>query len=325
MRVAVALLLSAILSSCAYKDLCYNHWEHSGKARLSITMDWSCLSERPTGMTVMFFPKDGGAPLRHVTNDVDSVVLNLPPGTYNVLAFNQTVEEYESISFHDMDSWDDMYVSIADGGKPGFSREPAELMTGTEEDFVVTPDMLNNPSPVPIELTPHSIAVLTVIKVPVSGVQYARAADGVISGMAKSFYLTRNCTGTGTTSFELTDWTLIESNSLQSPKPGIISKSFVSFGLPGVQYVTEQSGDAAADVSPSQNLTLYLDIPLIDMATTFSDTLDVSDSWSFPVDVYHMLIESEGIALPEVSGAGGGFDVSVDDWEEGNVENIEIK
>lgn len=58
---------------------------------------------------------------------------------------------------------------------------------------------------------------------------------------------------------------------------------------------------------------------------TFSDTPDVSDSWSFPVDVYHMLIESEGIALPEVSGAGGGFDVSVDDWEEGNVENIEIK
>lgn len=58
---------------------------------------------------------------------------------------------------------------------------------------------------------------------------------------------------------------------------------------------------------------------------TFSDTPDVSDRWSFPEDVYHILIESEGIALPEVSETGGGFDVSVDDWEEGNVENIEIK
>lgn len=341
---AVAAAILPLVMSCTYKDLCYNHEEHSGKEAFLIKMDWSHLSEHPTGMTLMFFPQDGGAPVKHITNNVDSTSLSLPIGTYNVLAFNQTVEEYESISFHDLDSWDDMYISIADGAEPGYSREPAELIVGTKSGFTVTQHMIDHPGAdsVVLELKPHPVAVLTTVRVLISGIQYARGANGSISGMAKRFYLTRNCTGSETTSFALTGWTVARSNGNAAPEPGMISKSFVSFGLPGVHYTQEdlEEWSTRADIDPVQNLLLSVNIPLVDMETTISADFNVSDRYSFPEHVFDMLVEvgsappgggtpidedaSHPVELPEVTGQGGGFNVTVEDWGEEVVYDIEI-
>lgn len=330
--VAVAVLLQAV--SCTYKDLCYNHEEHSGKkVDVLIRMDWGNPSEYPTGMTLMFFPKDGSAPFRYITNSVDSAVFRMPEGTYDVVAFNQTIEEYRSVSFHDMDSWDEMYISIADDEEmPGYSQKPAELFVATKTGFTVTQN-ITGPAVdgyVVLELKTHPVVVTTTVRVLVSGIQWARGAIGHIDGMAKRFYLTRNCTGEQTTSFALDGWTVTRSKAGDAtPELGIISKSFVSFGLPGVHYTHGEIEDwtIGADIEPVQNLMLSVNIPLIDMETTISADFNVSDRYSFPENVFNMLVEAgpPPVELPEVQGQSGGFIITVEDWGDEVIYDEELK
>lgn len=68
-----------------------------------INVDWtSHFGERPSGMTVRLYPVDGSAPITHVTNDVDGIDVGLTAGTYYLLVFNQTEDEYGSMTFTDM-------------------------------------------------------------------------------------------------------------------------------------------------------------------------------------------------------------------------------
>lgn len=319
----IATIVLSLAVSCTYKDLCYNHEGHSGKkVDVLIRMDWGNPSEYPTGMTLMFFPQDGSAPFKYITNSVDSTVFSLPVGTYDVVAFNQTVEEYRSIAFHDMDSWDGMYISIADDEEmPGYSREPAEFLVATKTGFIVAQNITGSAGDdyVVMDLKTHPIAVTTTVRVLVSGLQWARGANGHIDGMAKRFYLTRNCTGRETTSFALNGWTVTR-NEADGDKleQGIISKSFVSFGLPGVHYTQEnlEEGSNGAYIEPVQNLRLSVNILLVDMETTISADFNVSDRYSFPENVFNMLVEvgSPPVELPEVQGQAGGFIVTVEDW-----------
>ncbi len=353
LRSAVALAIASAAQSCTYKELCYNHGEHSGKAPVTFLLDWSHLAEYPTGMTVRFYPTDGGKPVQYLTNDVDSVVVELPVGTYNIIAFNQSVEEYVSVTFHDMDSWDDMYIEIADAQKPdwarpggNYSREPAELLVGTETGFAVTQYMLEagGGTPVTISLKPHPVAVRTDIVARLIGIQYAGETRGTISGMAKRFYLTRNRTGSETTTIALSEWTAAADNRNDKKKSGRVSTQFVSFGLPEVQYTREEleAWGTKSEILSPQDLSLDMQILLIDRVTMVNACFNVSDRYSFPEDIFNMMIDvgiplKEGrtplddsasvpIELPEIeSGGSGGFVIDVEDWGEDIEYDVIIK
>lgn len=355
MTVLVSALL--LLSSCEYKDLCYDH-DHT-TASMKLNIDWSEIFETPSGISLMFFPADGGDPITVVSNSTESVDVALPEGEYNILVFNQTISEYESVSFHNMDSWEDCYVELADGVAPSwttragnFSREPAELMVGTVQNFGITAYMIASSAtnPIVIELHPHPILLRTNVVLEVSGIQYARQVRGVITGMAKRFYLTRNCTGPQTTGFSLPEWSIDQYK--ENANNGAFKTDFISFGVPNTYYNDtdlQHKSNYYKTTRASFNLTdpVYfdLDVLLVDNETIVSKSYQVSDRIVLSIDLLEIDVNvgipfgEDGkpvadpqtnypIELPHVdkpeSETGGGFSVSVQDWGEEEVHDVEL-
>lgn len=350
------LLLLLAFASCEYKELCYDHPHNNGK--VSIFVDWKYAAEKPTGMTVIFYPEDGGDPIINHTNQVDHVDIDVPDGQYDILLFNQTVGEYESISFHDMNSFDDAYVELGDAPKPAwndrtdnYSLEPAELLADNKQNFGVVAYRLENlhDKPQVINLQPHPILVRTDINIEVIGIQYARQVRGVIAGMAKRFFLSRNATGSELTNFTLPDWSinLNEGESEYGEGHGTFSTSFISFGLPNTQYDETDLlrsvpyGNTRASVNLVTPVNLDVDVLLVDNETIIKKSWMVNDRISIKLD---QLLLDLNIGLPLGDGsqdpdtdtplvlpfvkdperAGNGFSISVDDWGEEEIHDIEI-
>lgn len=98
-KVLVPGLVLAGITACQMRDIV----PYDDQAHITIDVDWSLMDEDPTGMTVMFYPTDGGKPYKHVTNEVHHVEVNLPEKDYDVLIFNQSMEEFTTIQFRGMD------------------------------------------------------------------------------------------------------------------------------------------------------------------------------------------------------------------------------
>lgn len=352
-RFLLAVIGVLVFASCEYKELCYDH-DHQPKAKISLNFDWSDIAEDPSGVTAMFYPTNGGAPLTFITNSYEKFEVSLPEGEYNILVFNQTVDEYDSFTFHNMDSWDDMYIELADSPRPswnnregGFSREPSDLVVGTKQNFGVTAFMVNSSdgNPVVVELHPHPILLNTEIKVHVDGIQYARQARGVISGMAKTYSLSKNCTGSETTNFTLQNWAIVRDDEMSTQ--GSLETSFISFGLPNTQYTEEElqlkrnkSKSTKATVNLTDKVILDMDVLLVDNESVVSKSFNVTDR--IMLEMARLTLKLDiGIPIPgsddpeanipwelpfaeDPDSSKGGFDVTVDEWGEEEVHDIDM-
>ena len=243
MRLLIVLLMLPMLVACEYKALVF---DDSVRFKVKFNIDWSDICDLPSGVTILFYPTDGGRPIEYVTNDTEDPEIDLPVGTYNILVFNQSVDEYHSVTFHNMDNWDEAYIELADEYGPSwstrssnFSAEPAELMVGTAHNFAVTVYQVNTTTGEmqTLNIHPHPVLIKTDVHVNVTGIQYARSIRSVVVGMAKRYYLTRNCTGPQLTNFTLPEWEIIV-DSTETSK-GFFFTDFISFGLPNVQYDEE--------------------------------------------------------------------------------------
>ena len=77
-----------LLSSCINEDYSGCPSKNSRKM-VRVHVDWHLFDkEAPTGMTVMVFPRSGGAPQTVLTNDITHADFSLEPGSYRVLVFN---------------------------------------------------------------------------------------------------------------------------------------------------------------------------------------------------------------------------------------------
>ena len=81
--------LLSILSSCNHKEL---HYEENAQFRLlKVAFDWSLLSghEKPEGMRVIFFPKDGKSePWIFDFPKGETRQIELPENDYGVISMN---------------------------------------------------------------------------------------------------------------------------------------------------------------------------------------------------------------------------------------------
>ena len=149
----VVTLMGAImlLTSCEYKDLCYdhNHW-----ATVKVTFDWQKAPEAITradgqqqqglGMTVLFYNlnEPGAEPIRYDFG-LEGGTARLEAGTYRAVCYNNNTE---TILYRGMNYWNSLEAytrqsSIEEGTQLTRSGMPRAM--GTEDEPVILePDLL---------------------------------------------------------------------------------------------------------------------------------------------------------------------------------------
>lgn len=104
---ALVLALVALATSCQRRPL-EEEWVTNGYADILLMTDWKLLTpyETPTGLTAIFYPVDGGKYVTTMSNNTKQNVVRLALGTYDVLVFNQSIYEFGSMNFTNMDAFE---------------------------------------------------------------------------------------------------------------------------------------------------------------------------------------------------------------------------
>lgn len=103
-----------LVTSCDQRHLLgVDEQDENRVLALDMDVDWSEFDEKPTGMTVMLYPVEGdGKPLRFLTNNVDHINVRVPLMEYEMLVFNQSVDEFSSVNFRGMDHYNTAEVFL---------------------------------------------------------------------------------------------------------------------------------------------------------------------------------------------------------------------
>lgn len=340
-------LILLLFTSCDYKELCYDH-PHNTMAKVKIPVDWAEFDEeKPTGMTVMAYPLDGGEPKTLLTNDLRAAELLLEEGEYNILVFNQSTTEYGSFHFDGMEQFSTAKVLANEHTSRWYKSrsnedrtisEPEWLAAGRIEHLVVTKDMIKSDTTVVVDtVTPLNVIYTVNVRVHVKGIYNVRSARASLTGMAEGYEFATGKSTTSTITQLLENWTLTHDED--NPSNGVLSCEITSFGLPsdhqnipsenefklslllvdnktqmdytfevGDKFVKEEENDASPDGDHHHSTSTDIDLPT---------TAEVELSLSVETEVETTLpdVKPEG-------GSAGGFDATVEDW--GDEEHIDI-
>lgn len=135
-----AIVLISTLISCERRPL---DLALENGAAVTVVAHWDSTGMRPSGMTVMFFPQNGGVPYVKLSNS-DTTRVFLPEGKYNMLVFNETVTDFESVRFTENGSYENIYAYTVQGSGSFYDniREiPEKLASFSAEDIVITEEM----------------------------------------------------------------------------------------------------------------------------------------------------------------------------------------
>ncbi len=105
-KILMIMAFGVLFMACHRRDLFYENKQY---VNLYLEVDWSVAfpseNTKPQGMSVWFYPVDGGEPIMKSTNDVDKYRVKIPEGIYDILIFNQTPRELSgSLSFRDVEA-----------------------------------------------------------------------------------------------------------------------------------------------------------------------------------------------------------------------------
>lgn len=224
------LILSAALllaTACDRRDL---EVMEPQKTHLRIEVKWANVDwmeyygSEPSGMTVMLFgDKHPNHPIVEMTNEVRYVELDVAPDHYRMVLFNNSMGEFGSMNFEQMNTYEQM-ATRATQFQPmqatewtkgnTYHRDPEKIGTVLEE-FDVTEDMLlsqvtfypykawlralrsttrfyqADDLTYVLEVYPKPITSTLHLRVHVDGLTNMRSVEGSISGLADGFMLTR--------------------------------------------------------------------------------------------------------------------------------------
>lgn len=338
-RKATAALLATILlaaTSCTHKELCLMH-PHSAPMRINV--DWSEFIEKetPSGMTVIVYPQDGGAPIITRSNTISHVMVNLPVGIYNSIVFNQSETEFGTVQFRNLGNYEQAEVVAVQAPTKWYTtkdkderivHEPEWLGTDNHENAEVTPQMIEQSTQDFIQSTRttksgidlihhktenliHTINVTVHIK----NIYNLRSARAALEGIAEGYKLGAGKRSTNKVTHLMENWNLIVDP--QDPTQGTIKAQLLCFGLP--------HGHKA---SPQENI-FNLSLLLVDNKTILDYKFEVGHDFEED-DTAHLTLHLEidlGDPLPDVKpegGEGGGFDASVSDWGEEIEHEVEL-
>ncbi len=290
------------LTSCERGCLCHLGGSE-GKAFMIVDVDWSECAGTPTGMTVI--SSDGASVTTH---DINSATLRLSVGNHDLVVFNQSESEFEGIAFAgftakcvtaEPPSWLTTGLTVIE--------EPEWLSAGTLTDLTIWPEMVGDNCKCELceccsmhagpvlagTVTPRQLTYHLNLKVYAEGLKNVRSVRAAFNGLASEFSMLDG-SYEGYCSQLLPEWMFSSEH---------LSTSIHCFGLAeGIQSLTIQ----------------FL---LVDGSTIISDTLEANpivDGNTINVE----LTLKEPIPDVEIGG-NGGFDVTIDDWDD--PDDIDIK
>jgi len=301
---------------------------------MRIDVDWSGFihKETPTGMTVMLFPQNGEAPITQLSNTVTHTYVHLSQGYYNSIVFNQSVTEFGSLQFHNMDNCKSALVMGETAASKWYTKGEERVIVEPEwfgadriEMAEVTEEMIQQmaqlytlqqrSTPEYIIATHHPVNVIYTanIKINIEGIHNLKSARGALLGMAEGYRLWAD------KPLETKATHLVEQWEMQKDPnditKGNITATIQTFGLP------------AGHTAQEMDNTLKLSLLLADNKTQLDYNIKVGDKWTItPHDFMTINLNlTLPSPLPDVKpegGTSGGFDASVEDWGDEIEHNI---
>jgi len=350
--------ISTVISACDRRPLEVYYPE---AAIVKLNVDWlSEFKQTPSGMTVLF-AKDGDAITQTtVTNSVNSTTVSLKPGTYKMLIFNQSKDEFGSIYFQNLTSYTDALALARnvttrttqkwDEGVT-YMCDPERLGYATDE-IVITEEMLEeqavfvnyehrNDSRKTVDSVlyvynevVYPLTTTLYVRARVRGIGNMLSVEGNIDGLANGCQLSQVWRTGETGTLLLSGWKTTLNSDNQSE--GWITITVNTFGLPrGKEYLASRN---------AEDNVITLNFTLKDGTTKlfrfnvgkFIHYINNGEPGSelHPADVVlalelildaPILDETDIIVLPDVEDKkikGGGFDAEVAPWEDGGTIDI---
>ena len=335
----LCLLTGAALSSCEYKDLCYDHPDHAltYRTRLEATWDlqwelpsgeapdwrkdWpaclgasyeSLIPEMPTGIRVVAYNNENGSRSIHNT-EASGGILNLAPGSHSLIFYNN---DSQQIVFDEMDSSISAKATSRSRSRSTYKGRGTFGASRDEEYTIGPPDALFGsyigaynqekvlePPVLATEMKPLVYKYVVYYGFD-SGLKYVSISRGALSGMARSVFLHDGHTGPEKATI------LFDCHKTEDG----IEATVESFGIPDYPngYYTSRS-DAV--------YILNLEVRLNNGKILQFDR-DVSEQ--VRRQPHGGVIIVDGFSIPDDVGNqdGTGFLVDVNDW--GDFEDIEI-
>lgn len=321
---------------------------------LVIRPRWIEMDERPTGFTAIIYPTDNSEPYVVRSNDVDSVQVSLPVGSYRVIVFNQTFDEYESIKFRHAESYYDFEIMGADEddskvlssynimSKSRMCKEPAVFAADCCNELSVTQTEVDEArkNNVRIRKTltmrPHIVISTLYINLRVEGIYNGYAVQGCIDGMSSHVYSTYFEAGSSCGAFNIPAWkTKFDGvSSVYGWYQGVVR----NFGMPGtslylqsaasietstVNLVDRIKNGSRSETDPTfkpEDIYLHMRVLLVDKKTIYEQSFAVGDlierriNEPLVLDLWPREMLVLPYAEPEDGGASG-FDADVDNWK----------
>ncbi len=315
---------------------------------------------KPSGVTMYFF-RDGKFLFSETTANVDSCAFQLDPGRYRLYMISQSPEEFGHLEFSDMtSSWGQARVSIPEVRSKWYTKaqdevlitNPDLLVAGVSEEFEVTEYMVEeyqhhkhtlmsqesragdldparayaeemvNYYTIRVPIRPRNIVSQFWVTIYSDNADVLRAVRASTSGMARSFQLIEDKTGDEEGTQLITDWSLTMDDPIR--RVGHLDGKITTFGFPRGELP-----------DPARDSTLNVATLLVDNSTVEYYVFNVGDKIT-PGDppigyrsLYRLVfgsVEKPEIHPPDVGPGGeiGGFDATVEDWEEGDEVEVSM-
>lgn len=301
-----ALIATLAFSSCEHKELYYGS---THTANVKVIFDWKKAPDAaPKTMSLYLFPGDGGPVQRYEFTDRTGGIVKIPVGNYNVLCLNS---DSELIQLRGISRWEtfEAYtgeermlgsLGIRSGSVPGADG------TGTEK-ISLAPDMLWSDRAKNIEITllpaeqaitlypGESVCSYTVEIRNASNLKYVSDLSGALSGMAGGLLPGPD---------ELTTERVTVPFNTVSDGISTITGNFLTFG-------------SSPTIGNTNRLVIYA---ILADGSKWYYTYDVTSQVRSAPDKRHVRIVLDGLPLPKPIANGGGFQPSVDDWKNVNVD-----
>lgn len=313
-QVIMAVLSMTTFASCQHKELCY---DHSHGAMVKVVFDWTKAPEAtPETMSLYLFPKEGGAEMRYEFTDYKGGLIRIPIGDYDALCLNSDTEYVTCQNINRRQTFEvEGKTSTLLAGMTMMSvrsqvEEGAPRPAGTEDERVMSaPDRMWSDHLEDIVIKEVDGQILTLTPQPstsqcsirilnADNLKNVNSMSGILTGTSGSFY-----PGLGP-------------DVLGS---GVVTIPFAVTLLPDRNEVTGSLnifGHCPESAVPHK-LTIYA---IMSDNNKYSYTYDVSDQMHDAKDQRNIQIVLDGLPLPKPIYNGSGFQPTVDDWENTQVD-----
>ncbi|MCM1354981.1 MAG: DUF5119 domain-containing protein [Staphylococcus sp.] len=298
---AVACVMTVVLTGCEHKDLCY---DHSHSAEIEIRFRWEQAPDaEPNTMVVNFFSLDGKHVAVREFSSRDGGVVKIEAGEYRILFHNGEMESVrelvDNFDYYSLQTIEEALLApmsrVDMPPRPSVSskepvRSKAETIWAGRHDYVLVER--NKPGQF-IELYPEEVtASYTVEVVNVKNLRDNIDISAALSGLSERLNIS-SVSAAGvpvTVPFEV-----------RRKDSSTLEAAFVTFGH-----------------CPDDNNVRHIMSIYTSSKKYFN--FDVTDQVHTAPDDKNIYIRIDGLTLPEEA---DGLTPSINDWDE--VENIEIK